>query len=350
MWRWSDIYRMVWSRYIANVMFDMWHIIYRYSRPLIRYWCLSFIYTNARIPLTCSCMYSHSSIFAHLHRMCAFASHSRKCTHFHNKFIHCMKWLVAQPLNANCVTRVTLGDHWDGDQWEICTQGYVGGHWDEGPMTNENCVTRVTVGDRWYGDQSELCNQGYTGGQMRWRTNENCVTRVMLEDQWDGLPMRTVYPRLLCGTHHQWNGRPMKIVYPVLRRGTNEMGVRWELCNQGYIGGPLRWGTNKTVVPGMHWETNEMGDQWEQGRECYSGGPMRRETEEFKQYSGGLMNWGPNDKGTNAIGDQWYVGPMSRGGVGVGELRWETNGMGGKWTYILVILKAHSVASEWVSD
>ena len=35
--------------------------------------------------------------------------------------------------------------HWDGDHWELCTQGYVGGPMSWG--TNENMVERVTQGD-----------------------------------------------------------------------------------------------------------------------------------------------------------------------------------------------------------
>ena len=42
---------------------------------------------------------------------------------------------------------------------------------------------------------------------MRWGTNENCISRITL--------------------------------------GTNEMGDQWELYNQGYIGGPMRWGANE---------------------------------------------------------------------------------------------------------
>ena len=57
-----------------------------------------------------------------------------------------------------------------------------------------------------------------------------------------------------------------------------------ELCTQGYVGGPMSWGTNenmveratqedwwdgrpmRTVYPGLRWGTNEMGDQWEQSK------------------------------------------------------------------------------------
>ena len=49
------------------------------------------------------------------------------------------------------------------------------------------------------------------------------------------------------------------------------MGDQWELYNQGYIGGPIRWGTNESRVGkvtggggGGGGGGNEMGDQWEQ--------------------------------------------------------------------------------------
>ena len=66
------------------------------------------------------------------------------------------------------------------DQWELCTQDYVGG-----PMrwgTNENCISRITLGTDEMGDQWELYNQGYIGGPMRWGTNENMVERATQED------------------------------------------------------------------------------------------------------------------------------------------------------------------------
>ena len=47
------------------------------------------------------------------------------------------------------------------------------------------------------------------------------------------------------------------------------MGDQWELYNQGYIGGAIRWGTNESRVGkvtggGGGGGGNEMGDQWEQ--------------------------------------------------------------------------------------
>ena len=131
------------------------------------------------------------------------------------------------------------------DQWELCTQGYVG--WPMAWETNENRLERVTLGDQWdggpmrtvypglrwgtndMGDQWEQVGKGHTGGPMRWGTNENCVPRVTLGDQWDVGPMRTAYP----GLH--W--------------GINEMRDQCELCTQGNVGGPMRWGTNDNCVP-----------------------------------------------------------------------------------------------------
>ena len=43
--------------------------------------------------------------------------------------------------------------------------------------------------------------------------------------------------------------------------GTTEMGDHWELCTQGYAGGPMRWGTNENCITRVTLE-----DQWEQGR------------------------------------------------------------------------------------
>ena len=44
------------------------------------------------------------------------------------------------------------------------------------------------------------------------------------------------------------------------------MGDQWELYNQGYIGGPIRWGTNESRVGKVTGGGggNEMGDQSEQ--------------------------------------------------------------------------------------
>ena len=104
--------------------------------------------------------------------------------------------------NENRITRITLGDQWDGgpvragweslhgwtnemgdqwepynqdilgDQWELYNQGYIGG-----PM-------------RWL-DQWEQGRKGYKGGggeAMGWGANESCVTRITLGGQWDGGP------------------------------------------------------------------------------------------------------------------------------------------------------------------
>ena len=235
-----------------------------------------------------------------------------------------------------------------GDQWELCTLGYVGGTMIWG--TNENCVPRVTwvggndMGDQWeqvrkdhtgglMGDQWDegpmrLGRKSYTGGLIRWGTNENCVPRVALGDQWDGGPMRAVYPGLRWGTNgmgDQWeqvreghNGGPMRTVYPGLRWGTNDMGDQWEQVGKGHTGGPMRWGANencvprvtlgdqwyggpmRTVNPGLRWRTSEMGNQWEHVR---------------KGHTGGLMRWGSNDNCVPRVtfGDQWDEGPLITG-------------------------------------
>ena len=219
-----------------------------------------------------------------------------------------------------------------GDQWEWCTQGSVGGPVRWG--TNESCVTRVTLGDQWHGrpmrtvypglrwgtndmgNQWELCTQGCVGGPVTWETNENCVPRVTLGDQWHGRPMRTVYPGL--------------------RWGTNDMGDQWELCTLGCVGGPMTWETNencvprvtlgdqwhgrpmRTVYPGLRWGTNDMGDQWEQVGKGHNGGSMR---------------WGTNENCVPRVtlGDQWHGGPMRTVYPG---LRWGTNDMGGQWEQV----------------
>ena len=80
-----------------------------------------------------------------------------------------------------------------------------------------------------------------------------------------------------------------------------------------------------------------MGDQWEQGRKGYIGGPMRWGTNEFKQYGGGPVGEkGPMRGGTNEMG-----GPMSRreGGNERGDqwngwcvgANWRTNDIGDQW-------------------
>ena len=139
-------------------------------------------------------------------------------------------------------------------------------------------------------------------GPMRWGTNESRVGNVTLGGQWDGGPMR-------------W--------------GTNEMGDQWELCNQGYIGGPMnQWEQGRKCYIGggggnemgdqSHWGTNEMGDQWEQGRKCYIGGDQ--------------WHWGTDDGGGggNEMGDQWDGGLCNQGHIGGGPMRWG-NEMGDQW-------------------
>ena len=68
---------------------------------------------------------------------------------------------------------------------------------------------------------------------------------------------------------------------------------QWELYNQGYIRGPMGWGT-------IQMGTNEMGGAW-----VLIGGPMR---------------WG-----TNEMGDQW-----DRGTLGLAENGW-ANEKGDQW-------------------
>ena len=141
--------------------------------------------------------------------------------------------------------------------------------------TNENRITRIILGDQW-----ELYNQGYIGGPMRWGINENCVIRVTSGDQSDGGPMRIVWSGLHCETI--------------------EMGDQWELYNQGYIGGPMRWGTNERRVGRLQGGNNEMGDQWELCNQDYIGGPMR---------------WGTNENRVDRVRpwDQWDGEPMRAG-------------------------------------
>ena len=134
------------------------------------------------------------------------------------------------------------------------------------------------------------------------------------------------------------------------------MWDQWELCNQGYIVGPLRWGTNENCITRvtfrgpMRWKTNEncitrvtLGDQWAQGRKGYKGGPMRRGTNECcvtritlgDQWEMGnqweLCNHGNRVHenrvdgarlGTNEMGDQWEL--CNHGRIG-GPMRWGTN-------------------------
>ena len=113
------------------------------------------------------------------------------------------------------------------------------------------------------------------------------------------------------------------------------MGDQWELYNQGYIGGPMRWGTNENCVirvalgdqwdggpmrTGLDWGTNEMGDQWELYNQDYIGGGGANEmADQWEQgrkgYIGGPMRWGTNENCVVriALGDQWDGGPMRTG-------------------------------------
>ena len=70
--------------------------------------------------------------------------------------------------------------------------------------------------------------------------------------------------------------------------------MHWELCTQGYVGGPMSWGTN------------ELGDQWEHGRKGYTGWLMRWETNEIcvPRFT---------------LGDQWDWGGGGGGGGGINE-------------------------------
>ena len=100
------------------------------------------------------------------------------------------------------------------------------------------------------------------------------------------------------------------------------MGDQWELYNQDYIGGPMRWGTNEM---GDQWDggplglaengwTNGKGDQWE-------GGPMSSNNVV------GTYEMGTNEKGTNEMGDQWDGGAMSRGYQwDGGPMKWVVHG------------------------
>ena len=91
-----------------------------------------------------------------------------------------------------------------------------------------------------------------------------------------------------------------RLIKYLLYAGANDMGDQWELYNQGYIGGPMRWGTNESMVGKVTrggGGTNEMGDQWELCNQGRIGGPMR---------------WGTNENRVDGVrlGDQWDGGPM----------------------------------------
>ena len=103
------------------------------------------------------------------------------------------------------------------------------------------------------------------------------------------------------------------------------MGDQWELSNQGYIGGPMRWGTNENCLTRV-----TLGDQWDEGPLRWgtneSGGSMRWGTIGIGRWwgddgKGGPMRWGPSDMGgTNEMGDQWA--PI---------MYWGTNELGDQW-------------------
>ena len=156
--------------------------------------------------------------------------------------------------------------------------------------------------------------------------------------------------------------------------GTNEMGGQWELCNQSYIGGPMRWGTNDNCInrvtsggpmrwginkhryKGLHWGTNEMGDQWELCNQGNTGAPMGWGTIEncvTRVTFGDRWDRGPGNESCvtrvtlgdqwdgdqcelcnrGYIRDQWDGGPMNTD-IRVysgGPLRWGTSGMGDNW-------------------
>ena len=104
------------------------------------------------------------------------------------------------------------------------------------------------------------------------------------------------------------------------------MGDQWELCNQGRIGGPMRWGTNENRVEratlGDQWD----GVQWEQGRKGHNGVPMR---------------WGTNENRAERVtlGDQWDGGPMSSNNA-VGTYEWEGGPM--EW-----VLRGCQLGDQW---
>ena len=94
------------------------------------------------------------------------------------------------------------------------------------------------------------------------------------------------------------------------------MGDQWELYNQGYIVGPMRWGTNENRVERVTRGTNENGAiEFKQcGGDLWIGGPAGEK---------GPMGWGPMSWGTIGMGGAWVL-------IG-GPMRWGTNEMGDQW-------------------
>ena len=127
------------------------------------------------------------------------------------------------------------------------------------------------------------------------------------------------------------------------------MGDQWELCNQGYIGGPLGWGTNENYVSRV-----TLGDQWYGGPlewVVLIGGPMGLGADEL----GDQWDWEPMRRGTNGLGDHWD-GPMKgwlmkrRGVQWDGEpVRRGTNEMGGQWVPI-VHRGTNELGDRWEGD
>ena len=102
--------------------------------------------------------------------------------------------------------------------------------------------------------------------------------------------------------------------------GTTEMGDHWELCTQGYVGGPMSLGTNENMVERVTQGANEMGDQWELRTQGYTWGGG----------GGGAMRWGTNENMVERATkeDQCDWRPMRTVYPG---LRWGTNEMGDQW-------------------
>ena len=78
-----------------------------------------------------------------------------------------------------------------------------------------------------------------------------------------------------------------------------------------FMNGSNNWGVDKTD----HWGTNEMGDQWEQDRKGKTGGPMSQWELYNQEYIGGPMRWGTNENCITRVtlGDQCDGGPMRTG-------------------------------------
>ena len=124
----------------------------------------------------------------------------------------------------------------------------------------------------------------------------------------------------------------MRTVWKGLDWETNEMGDQWELCNQGRIGGPMRWGTNENRV-----ERVRLGDQWELYNEDYIGGRMRWGTNGMgNQWDGRPMRWGTNDVHPCQL-------PLSQGDESVWQLT-PRRGLMALWTMV------QEVKIDWSVD